>query len=86
MIENHTLSEKKHLIDTYKSDLTPLLDFFIIEIFNHVVGLNLIVLKYIKQVKNLIFPIQKNVFYVNYKKIEPVENMNLPHSKLCLGI
>ena len=28
MIDNHTLSEKKHLIDTYKSDLTPLLDFF----------------------------------------------------------
>ena len=24
MIDNHTLSEKKHMIDTYKSDLTPL--------------------------------------------------------------
>ena len=83
MIENHTLSEKKHLIDTYKSDLTPLLDFFHNRNIQPCGWIKFDCVKIYKTGQKSDFSdTKKNVFYVNYKKIEPVEKYEFAPFKI----
>lgn len=83
MIDNHTLSEKKHLIDTYKSDLTPLLDFFHNRNIQPCGWIKFDCVKIYKTGQKSDFSdTKKNVFYVNYKKIEPVEKYEFAPFKI----
>ena len=83
MIENHTLSEKKHSIDTYKSDLTPLLDFFHNRNIQPCGWIKFDCVKIYKTGQKSDFSdTKKNVFYVNYKKIEPVEKYEFAPFKI----
>ena len=83
MIDNHTLSEKKHLIDTYKSDLTPLLDFFHNRNIQPCGWIKFDCVKIYKTGQKSDFSdTKKNVFYVNYKKIDPVEKYEFAPFKI----
>ena len=83
MIDNHTLSEKKHLIDTYKSDLTPLLDFFHNRNIQPCGWIKFDCVKIYKTGQKSDFSdTKKNVFYVNYKKIDAVEKYEFAPFKI----
>ena len=83
LIDNYSLSEKKHLIDTYKSDLSPLLDFFHNRNIQPCGWIKFDGIKVYEKPRNtnLSDPIT-NVFYVNYKKIDPVEKYEFAPFKI----
>ena len=83
MIDNHPLSEKKHLIDTYKSDLSPLLDFFHNRNIQPCGWIKFDCIKIYKKLPSSNFSDPKtNVFYINYKKIDPVEKYDFAPFKI----
>ncbi len=83
MIENHTLAEKKHLIDTYKSDLSPLLDFFHNRNIQPCGWIKFDCVKLYKtSPKNEFIDTKKNIYYVNYKKIDSVEKYDFAPFKI----
>lgn len=83
MIDNHTLSEKKHMIDTYKSDLTPLLDFFHNRNIQPCGWIKFDCVKIYKtRQKSDFSDVKENVYYLNYNKIYPVEKYDFAPFKI----
>ena len=79
MINNHFLKERKHLIDMYKSDLQPLLDFFHNRNIQPCGWIKFDkIKKYIKNDDNF----SNEVYSIHYKNIEPVEKYEFAPFKI----
>ena len=79
MIDNHLLRERKHLIDMYKSDLQPLLDFFHNRNIQPCGWIKFDkIKKHIKNDDNF----SNEVYSIHFKNIEPVEKYEFAPFKI----
>jgi len=79
MINNHFLKERKHLIDMYKSDLQPLLDFFHNRNIQPCGWIKFDkIKKHIKNDDNF----SNEVYSIHFKNIEPVEKYEFAPFKI----
>ena len=79
MINNYSLKEKHHIIDMYKSDLQPVLDFFHNRNIQPCGWINFNKVKHISKNNN---KFSNTVYSVHYKDINPVEKYEFAPFKI----